>query len=198
MRKLLRRRPSPALVVACVALLVALGGTSVAAVNALGPNSVGTLQLQNEAVTSAKVRNFSLRRTDFFPGTLLRGPKGPAGPAGSAGPAGAAGATGPAGAAGPAGVIGAITVRTGTVTVDDSTPTNGLYVTRAVEKRCESGERAISAGTGWSDDVDDRELVTVWLKPIIVDNVVVGFSGKGGNDSGNGSTFTVYVFCYKA
>jgi hypothetical protein len=195
MRKLLRRRPSPALVVACVALLVALGGTSVAAVNALAPNSVGTLQLQNEAVTSAKVRDFSLRRSDFRPGTLLRGPTGPKGPAGSAGPAGAPGATGPAGAAG---VIGAITVRSAAVMIDDSTATNGQYVTRPVEKRCESGERAISGGTGWSDDIDDRELVTVWVKPIIVDNVVVGFSGKGGNDSGNGSTFTVYVFCYKA
>ena len=34
MRKLLRR-PSPAMVVACLALLVALGGTSVAAVSQL-------------------------------------------------------------------------------------------------------------------------------------------------------------------
>lgn len=199
MRKLLPRRPSPALVVACIALLVALSGTSIAAVSALAPNSVGTLQLQNEAVTSAKVREFSLRRTDFRPGTLLRGSQGPAGSRGSAGPAGAPGATGPAGAAGSQGVIGAITVRNAAVTIDDSSPTNGQYVTRQVNKNCDSGERAVSAGTGWSDDNDDLELVTVWLKPIVdVSNVVVGFSAKGGNDSGNASTFTVYVLCYKA
>ena len=38
MRKLLRR-PSPAMIVACIALLVALGGTSVAAVNQLARNT---------------------------------------------------------------------------------------------------------------------------------------------------------------
>ena len=56
MRKLLRR-PSPAMVVACLALLVALGGTSVAAVNQLGRNTVGTPQLVNGAVTNSKIRN---------------------------------------------------------------------------------------------------------------------------------------------
>ena len=56
MTKLLRR-PSPALVVACLALLVALGGTSVAAVNQLGRNTVDTPQLVNGAVTKAKIRN---------------------------------------------------------------------------------------------------------------------------------------------
>jgi hypothetical protein len=56
MRKLLGR-PSPALVVACVALLVALGGTSIAAVSQLAKNSVGTAQLKNNAVTTPKVKN---------------------------------------------------------------------------------------------------------------------------------------------
>ena len=61
-----RLRPSPAMVVACIALLVALGGTSIAAVTQLVPrNSVGTLQLKNNAVTSAKVKNQSLLRADF-------------------------------------------------------------------------------------------------------------------------------------
>ena len=51
-------RPSPALTVACLALLVALGGTSVAAVSQLVPrNSVGTAQLRDSAVTTVKVRN---------------------------------------------------------------------------------------------------------------------------------------------
>jgi hypothetical protein len=195
MRRLLRHRPSPAMVVACIALLVALGGTSIAAVSAIPRASVGTDQLKNGAVTSAKVQDFTLRRVDFRPGTLLQGPRGAQGPPG---PTGASGAQGAAGATGPAGVIGAITVRTADISVDGGTGENGQYVTRSVERRCESGERAISGGTGWSDDTNDRELVTVWLRPIVESNNVVGFSGKGGNDSGNASTFTVYVLCYKA
>ena len=88
MRKLLRR-PSPAMVVACIALLVALGGTSVAAVNQLGRNTVNTPQLVNGAVTSSKIRknainsskvaNRSLLRSDFAPGQLPAGPVGPRG-----------------------------------------------------------------------------------------------------------------------
>ena len=197
MSTLLRKRPSPAMVVACLALVVALGGTGYAAVS-LPRNSVGTDQLRAGAVTSAKVQDFTLRRADFRPGTLprgVRGPQGAAGPAGAPGPQGAAGPTGPAG------VIGAVTVRTADVAVDGgaaATNPNGEYVTRPVERRCESGERAISAGTGWSDDANDRELTTVWIRPILENNVVVGYHGKGGNDSGNDSTFTLYVLCYRA
>lgn len=90
------------MVIACVALLVALGGTGYAAV-ALAPNSVGTAQLKNNAVNSLKVKNGSLLAADFKAGQLGGGAPGPAGPAG---PAGAAGAAGPTGAAGPAGPAG--------------------------------------------------------------------------------------------
>jgi len=77
------RRPSPALAVAAVALFVALGGTSIAAVTAALPrNSVGTIQLKQNAVTSAKVRNGSLLRADFRRGQIPAGPRGAQGPAG--------------------------------------------------------------------------------------------------------------------
>ena len=76
-------RPSPAMFVACLALLVALGGTSVAAVKVLAPrNSVG----------SAQVINKSLLPIDF-----KTPPKGPRGPAGVPGPAGPSGPQGPKG-----------------------------------------------------------------------------------------------------
>ena len=92
------RRPSPALVVACAALLVALTGTGVAAVSQLVPrSSVGTAQLKSNAVVSSKVKNGSLLRADFKSGQVPAGPTGPAGPAGPAGAAGAAGPAGPAG-----------------------------------------------------------------------------------------------------
>jgi hypothetical protein len=56
MRSILRRRPSPATVLASIALLVALGGTGVAAMEAIVPNnSVGTPQLKASAVTAGKI-----------------------------------------------------------------------------------------------------------------------------------------------
>jgi len=48
-----RMRPSPALVISLIALFVALGGTSYAAITTLPKNSVGTAQSENGAVTSA-------------------------------------------------------------------------------------------------------------------------------------------------
>jgi hypothetical protein len=57
-RRIIRHRPSPAMIIACAALLVALTGTSIAAVEATVPkNSVGSAQLKNNAVTSAKIKS---------------------------------------------------------------------------------------------------------------------------------------------
>ena len=83
----LNRRPSAALVVACVALAVALGGTGYAAV-ILPANSVGTAQLRNGAVVAAKVKPHSLLGSAFKPGQIPAGPPGAQGLAGAAGPAG--------------------------------------------------------------------------------------------------------------
>ena len=97
------------MVIAFIALLVALGGTSYAVVR-LPANSVGSKQIKrgavkssdlgSNAVSSGKVRNGSLLATDFAAGQL---PSGPAGPAGPAGPTGATGATGATGLQGPPG-----------------------------------------------------------------------------------------------
>lgn len=97
MRRLVRHRPSPAMIVAMVALFVALSGASYAA---LARNTVGTKQIKKNAVTAAKikrnavnsskVKNGSLLATDFAAGQVPAGPAGPAGPQGSQGPAGVA------------------------------------------------------------------------------------------------------------
>ena len=73
-----------------LALTVALGGTSYAAV-ALPARSVGPKQLKANAVTSAKVKNRTLRLKDFKVGQI------PAGLAGARGLVGADGATGAVG-----------------------------------------------------------------------------------------------------
>lgn len=220
MKKLPIRRPSPALVVASIALFVALSGTGVATISQLARGSVGTLQLQNGAVTtpkvrngavttpkirngavtgakvrnnsitSAHVRNRSLTRLDFAPGQL------PAGPTGPQGPAGPAGAAGPAGPAGPAGVIGAVTVRTATVNV----PSAGVGESgrRSVTRNCEGNERAISAGASWSADLP----VDLWIseiRPLLnPQNQVVGYTASGGNkrSPAQTTTLTIHVLCY--
>ena len=91
--------PSPSLVISLIALFVALGGTSYAAVT-LKRNSVSTRHLKNNSVTTAKVKNKSLRADDFAAGQLpagARGPEGATGPAGSQGPQGIQGERGPTG-----------------------------------------------------------------------------------------------------
>jgi hypothetical protein len=101
---------------ALIALFIALGGTSYAAVK-LPRNSVGSAQLKRNAVTGAKVKHGSLLAADFKPGQLpagQQGPVGPQGPKGDAGAPGPQGATGPRGPQGDTGPQGA-TGPTGTV-----------------------------------------------------------------------------------
>jgi Collagen triple helix repeat (20 copies) len=83
-------------VLATIAVFVALGGSSYAAVSQIAKNSVSTTQ----------VRDRSLLARDFKRGQLKAGPVGPAGPAGGVGPAGSEGQAGPTGAAGPVGPEG--------------------------------------------------------------------------------------------
>jgi hypothetical protein len=93
--RLVRRRPSPAMVVALIALFIALGGGAYAA-SRLPRHSVGTRQLKRgavtggilhkNAVTSAKVKDHSLLARDFKPGQLPAGAKGDTGAQGPPGP----------------------------------------------------------------------------------------------------------------
>jgi hypothetical protein len=93
-------RPTPSFIVSVTALVVALGGTSYAAIQ------IGTKDLANGAVTSAKIKNKTIKTKDLSPKTVtaLKGQTGPAGPAGPAG------AQGPAGPAGPASGVRAYAV----------------------------------------------------------------------------------------
>ena len=95
MNALRRFKPSAALVVASLALLVALGETGWATLSQLAPRSVGTPQLKsgavtnakirNGAVTSRKIRNGSITRADLGASARIAGPRGRQGPAGPAG-----------------------------------------------------------------------------------------------------------------
>src|SRR5579884_2506637 len=56
MRGLTRRRPTPALVISLIALIVALGGTGYAALK-VPNNSVGSKQIKKGAITTSKLAN---------------------------------------------------------------------------------------------------------------------------------------------
>lgn len=108
MSRRIRYRPSPAMVVACLALAVALGGTSFAAVSVVIPrNSVGTAQLKNNAVTSPKIRNGAVTLADLAPSARIPGPKGEKGDKGDKGD------PGPPGVA-PPGYVAEVVSQTGT------------------------------------------------------------------------------------
>ena len=62
-------RPSASLVVSFLALFVALGGASWAAIH-LPPHSVGNVQLQNFSVGNAKLRPFSVGAGKIIPGAV--------------------------------------------------------------------------------------------------------------------------------
>ncbi|RKQ92963.1 hypothetical protein C8N24_2820 [Solirubrobacter pauli] len=79
-----------------IAVFIALGGTTYAAVS-LPRNSVGSAQIRSNAVGSSEIRSGSIRSSELHDGSValrdiskgaqasLRGAQGPAGPAGPAG-----------------------------------------------------------------------------------------------------------------
>jgi hypothetical protein len=72
-------RPSPAMVVACIALVIALGGTGYAATQLpaksvgqkqLRNGAVGNLAIRDRAITSSKIRNGEVKAADLAKGIL--------------------------------------------------------------------------------------------------------------------------------
>lgn len=87
-----------------LALFIALGGTSYAAVS-LSADSVGARELKNQAVGASEIKDGSIMKRDLRE-RLYEGLRGGGGGAGSTGPAGPQGPPGPAGPAeGPAGGV---------------------------------------------------------------------------------------------
>jgi hypothetical protein len=91
------RIPSPAMIVACIALFVALGGTGYAATQ-IGHSSAShkksKVPSQQALINAAVKKYFASHHAQFV---------GSAGPAGATGAAGAAGPVGPIGPIGPTG-----------------------------------------------------------------------------------------------
>lgn len=175
------RRPSPALVISCVALTVALGGTSYATVLNVPKNSVGPAQLKTSAVTnkkiaanavtSAKVQNGSLVRGDFTAGSLPAGPAGPAGPVGPAGPAGLSGLE-----------------RVEATSINNSTPSR----TGAIA--CPSGKRLLGGGARVNPILPQVAISSSYPDN---DNTYRGFAREV-NGTGSSWSLTVFAVCATA
>jgi hypothetical protein len=145
--------PKHSTVVAYVALFIALGGTSYAAVK-LPKNSVGGTQIKANAVTSGKVKNGSLRKADFKVGDLPAGAAGAQGPQGLKGDKGDPGTPG---AQGPAGVVGTIIAERTDVNLPDG-------ASAEPEATCPAGTKMISGGastnaTNAGNSPDDIKLL---------------------------------------
>jgi hypothetical protein len=157
MKQRLQRHLSFANVTSLMALMFAMGGTGYAMT--LPKNSVGSKQIRKDAVTSAKVKNRTLRASDFAVGQL---PAGRAGASGALGATGAAGAPGAKGDPGPkgdpgkdgmqglAGVVGEVTVQREDFALADNA-TSGASIP------CPAGTKAIGGGSSiaavTSDDI---------------------------------------------
>jgi hypothetical protein len=181
------------MVVASLALLLALGGTSFAAATAIAPRSVGTLQLKNfavgtnqlkaNAVLGSKVKNGTLSKLDFAQGQVPTGPAGPQGPQGPAGAAGVAGPAGPAGAVGPAGGFDATKFHIksfGSVNLSPGAFGGGDYT-------CDSGQSALSGGinSGYRFEVE-------FLMPVTTTTWRIRMY----NDSAGAESFAPVLVCY--
>lgn len=146
------------MVVACLALAISLSGAAYAVSTALPRNSVGTVQLKNSAVNSAKVRNATLRAADFAPGQIPRGPQGPAGP------------QGPPGASG-------LQVISGSGTSNSSSP-------KSQQQDCPAGKRAIGGGAVLTGSTINTFLATSRPTDAGTGWIATGRESTGGNAGG--------------
>jgi hypothetical protein len=134
-----RSRLSFANVMSIIAVFIALGGTSYAAIK-IPKNSVSSSQIKTGAVASSDVKDGALKKVDFKASDLPIGPTGPQGLQGAKGDKGTDGTNGAPG------TIGAVTVQT-TVAATDLTAGNKASFTAS----CPAGQQAI-AGGGRGDD----------------------------------------------
>ena len=186
----LRSRLTFANVVASLALFIALGGSSYAALTVTGRNvpdgSLSGRDIRNQSVTGRDVSG--LTAADFRSGVLaaLQGPAGLPGLAGAKGEPGAPGAPGPAGqtgAAGPAGANGADGAD-GADGVDGEDGTDGARgATGAQGATGPQGPAGPSAGSGAQADPEPDIAVTDPVDPaarqaFVTTTITLGFPGR--------------------
>jgi hypothetical protein len=137
----LRPRISYANVVATLALFLALGGTSYAALTITGKqvknSSLTGKDVKNGSIAGGDVKKGSLLSSHFKAGQLTGGSAGPAGPSGPVGATGSAGTPGSPGAPGTPGVSGLQIVET--LSASDATDSKVVTATCPGTKKVVGG-----------------------------------------------------------
>jgi hypothetical protein len=176
---------------AFLALFVALGGTSYAALR-IPANSIGTKQLRNKAVTLSKINGAAQQ--------ALLGRVGPQGPTGLTGSAGAAGKNGTNGANGTNGTNGAthVVVRLGSGSI-------GAGNIGHVQATCNAGEHATGGGEFVSENSGAPDSTIRWSAPTLQSSLFIQPAAAGDipdawgvevlNNSAGSRTLGVYVVC---
>ena len=202
----MRQHLSYANVIATVAVFIALGGSSYAAIKVTGKDvkdgsltgadvknrTLGGADIRAGAIKSDHVANGSLLQQDFAAGQLPAGAQGPKGDTG------ATGATGPQGAQGIQGVPGTL----GNVVVRNVFAEVPPGMTRGHSVACETGEIVVG---GMARPLDDNSGLTITLsKPTIhtesgespsTGNPMGAWLGMAMNPTLSPSTLVVTVFC---
>jgi hypothetical protein len=227
MPRFLHRKPSAALVLAGLALLVALGGTSAAAVSAVPNNSVGTAQLKNNAVTAAKIASNAVTSAKLPSNSVISG-KIAANAVGSGKIANSAvtnaklGANAVTNSKIAANAITSAKVENQSLLAEDFAPgqlpkgppgppgTVGKLILRSksvtvgnknsteISASCNSGEQAVSGGATWKNRGDLNETL-VYSGPLYNSSAgkATGWVARGRNQTGGDQTFIVQVLCGK-
>ena len=181
-----RFTPTPAMLVALLALFLAAGGVGYAA------TSIGSGQITNNSIRSADVRDGTLAPKDLSPKTrsVLRGADGVRGRTGARGLEGATGPVGPTSAAGATNVVAR--------TASGVSLTDGSTGSATVQ--CQPGERATGGG-GVISAAGNRTLVqsgpvdVSGTFPIASGAVPTGWSVEVRNQTGLAQTPSVYAVC---
>ena len=180
-----RFTPSPAMLVALLALFLGAGGVGYAA------TLIGSAQITNNSIRSADIRDGTIALKDLSPKarSVLRGANGARGIKGARGLEGPTGPVGPASLAGTPNVV----VRTDSASVADA-------ALAQVSVQCNFGERAVGGGGGLTlfpgstlvqtGPVDASETL-----PIAAGAIPTGWRADSVNAAGVTQNAFVYAVC---
>jgi hypothetical protein len=196
MRKLVSRRPSPALVLAAIALVVAVVGEAQAAprtktvvvvrkgqiakgavtAKALGTGAVHPKALAAGAVTAAAIK----------PGAVTNGALAPDSVSGGALAPGVVSAA----------TLGEVTMHSAAIVDADAVPSNNEWTVSApVTALCGSGERVLSGGVVFTN-ASDNEVGTIISQPF-VNGSANGWVGAITTNAGGLAKAEVQAFCLR-
>ncbi len=200
------KRISPRLtfanVVASIALFIALGSGSYAAVTVgskqIANNSIRSQDIRNNAVRSKDIRNGSLLAGDFKRGQLRSGRGGPRGTRGARGPRGLRGLRGPKGDPGISSTVWAVVSETGAIVRSKGGATinresAGIYRVTFPGQDLRACAAIASISATEAGDVLQAGEAAAKPSPTTANTVRVGTSNSAG--AFTDKPFEVAVFC---